>query len=78
MSGDLMHKGITELTPVVAGTLTEDDLIPVYQRRTLTVNKITVKDFIAEIIRLSGCLSVSVEEKPAKKTTRTKKKKEEE
>lgn len=68
MSGDLMHKGMTELTPVVLGTLTEDDIIPVYQKRTLTVNKISIKDFVAELIRLTNIPVVEekAEDVPAK------------
>ena len=54
MSGDLMHKGITELTEVTAELVTENDYIPLYQKRTLSVNKIKVSELITALIRLSG------------------------
>lgn len=59
MSGDLMHKGMTELLPVVPGTLELTDIIPVYQKRTLSVNKITVEQLMNELIRLSGGLGLA-------------------
>ena len=54
MSGDLMHKGITELTEVTAELVTENDYIPLYQKRTLSVNKIKVSELITALIKLSG------------------------
>lgn len=68
MSGDLMHKGMTELLPVVPGTLELTDIIPVYQKRTLSVNKITVEQLMAELIRLTTIAEAEekVEDVPAK------------
>lgn len=54
MSGDLMHKGITELNEVTAELVTENDYIPLYQKRTLSVNKIKVSELITALIKLSG------------------------
>ena len=51
MSGDLMSKGITELLPAKADSITGDDLVPVYQKKTLQVMKVTVRDLALAIAR---------------------------
>lgn len=53
MSGDLMHKGIMELVEAKADTITADDYIPVYQKRTLQVMKVRVGDLVSAIVRLA-------------------------
>ena len=53
MSGDLMHKGIMELVEAKADTITADDYIPVYQKRTLQVMKVRVGDLVSAIARLA-------------------------
>ena len=53
MSGDLMYKGIMELVEAKADTITADDYIPVYQKRTLQVMKVRVGDLVSAIARLA-------------------------
>lgn len=62
MSGDLMSKGITELLPAKADSITGDDLVPVYQKRTLQVMKVTVRDLALAITREIEAATNAMEE----------------
>lgn len=52
MSGDLMHKGLMELCEATADTVTLEDYIPIYQKRTLQVMKIKVGALIDAMVKL--------------------------
>lgn len=52
MSGDLMHKGLMELCEATADTVTLDDYIPIYQKRTLQVMKIKVGALIDAVMAM--------------------------
>lgn len=52
MSGDLMHKGLMELCEATADTVTLEDYIPIYQKRTLQVMKIKVGALIDAMAKL--------------------------
>lgn len=69
MSGDLMHKGIMELVEAKADTITADDYIPVYQKRTLQVMKVRVGDLISAIARLTLAEAVNIEAEMEKFTS---------
>lgn len=69
MSGDLMYKGIMELVEAKADTITADDYIPVYQKRTLQVMKVRVGDLVSAIARLSLAEAVNLEAEMEKFTS---------
>lgn len=58
MSGDLMHKGLMELSEAKADSVTLEDYIPIYQKRTLQVMRIKVADLMDAMARLSETMWV--------------------
>ena len=62
MSGDLMHKGLMELCEATADTVTLDDYIPIYQKRTLQVMRIKVGALIDAVMAMLYDIPLEEEE----------------